>query len=184
VKLIVGLGNPGQQYARTRHNAGYEVVDCLAERWGISLAGEKFHAWCGDGVIGGQRVILLKPLTFVNRSGQSVMAAGRFYRLALDDLLVISDDVALPLGRLRMRVRGSAGGHNGLRDIVDRLGSEEFCRLRLGVGPVIGDMVRFVLHRFDKSDAPVVRQMVEQAADAVESWVQHGPDATMTRFNG
>lgn len=184
MKLIVGLGNPGRKYDQTRHNVGFEVIDTLAARWQISLATEKFHGWFGDGLIGDERVALLKPITFMNRSGQAVMAAGRFYQLELGDLLIVTDDVALPLGTLRMRTKGSAGGHNGLGDIIERIGSGDFCRLRLGVGPAIGDMASFVLNRFGESEKTDVRFMVEKSADAVECWVREGPDMTMTRFNG
>ena len=124
MKLIVGLGNPGAKYAGTRHNAGFEVVDTLASRWQISLASEKFNAWFGKGVIHGEPVGLLKPTTFMNRSGRAVVAAGRFYKLGLEDLLVVSDDLALAVGRLRIRAGGSAGSHKGLQDVIDRMGTD------------------------------------------------------------
>lgn len=184
MKLIVGLGNPGRKYDNTRHNVGFEVIDLLADRWRISMATEKFHAWCGDGSIHDERVVMLKPLTFMNRSGRAVAAAGRFFRLELADLLVITDDTALELGRLRMRTKGSSGGHNGLQDIVHHAGSMEFCRLRVGIGPAIGPQVSFVLQRFSEDERIDVSRMVEKSADAVECWVREGPEATMTRFNG
>jgi PTH1 family peptidyl-tRNA hydrolase len=184
VKLIVGLGNPGLKYAGTRHNVGFAVVDVLASRWDVSLAAEKFHGWFGLCQTPGERVALLKPTTFMNRSGRAVLAVGRFYKLALSDLLVVSDDLALPLGRLRMRVRGSAGGHNGLQDIADRLGTDDWCRLRIGIGEPIGDPVAYVLERFRNDEEAMMRRAHERAADAVACWMEHGADLAMTRFNG
>jgi PTH1 family peptidyl-tRNA hydrolase len=184
VKLIVGLGNPGREYADTRHNVGFHVVDVLAQRWNIELLTEKFHAWFGTGVIRDERVALLKPTTFMNRSGQAVVAAGRFYRLELTDLLVISDDVALSPGRLRIRKQGSAGGHNGLADIIDRAGSDAFCRLRIGIGDAPGAVrSSHVLGRFAGEEQAVVSAAVQRAADATETWVASGADATMNAFN-
>ena len=127
---------------------------------------------------------LLKPTTFMNRSGQALDAAGRFFRLALTDLLVVTDDFALPLGRIRFRVRGSAGGHNGLADIVNRVGTEEFARLRIGIGEAVGDPASFVLERFTTCQERIVRAAAERAADAVECWMTSGSEATMNRFNG
>jgi len=183
VKLIIGLGNPGAKYAGTRHNVGFDVADVLASRWQISLATEKFHAWFGKGEIRNEPVALMKPATFMNRSGRAVLSAGRFYKLEFEDLLVVVDDLALPVGRLRMRARGSAGGHHGLQDIIDRVGSDAWCRLRVGIGPSIGDPSGYVLSRFYDVEEQVMRQARERAADAVECWIEHGADLTMTRFN-
>ena len=184
MKLIVGLGNPGPNYVGTRHNVGFDVVDVLASRWSVSLATEKFHGWFGGGEIRGQRVALLKPTTFMNRSGRAVLAAGRFYKLDLENLLVISDDIALPLGRLRMRAGGSGGGHKGLEDVVNRLGSDEWCRLRIGIGEPVGVPSVYVLSRFDEQEEAVVRRAQQRSADAVECWLVDGVDLAMTRFNG
>lgn len=183
MKLIVGLGNPGPTHAGTRHNAGFDVVQVLASRWRISLATEKFHGWFGNGDICGERVVLLQPTTYMNRSGRAVLAAGRFYKLELGHLLVISDDVALPVGRLRMRAFGSAGGHKGLQDIIDRVGDDQWCRLRIGIGQPIGEPSRYVLGRFDAEEESVMQRARQRAADAVECWVEHGAELTMTRFN-
>ncbi len=183
MKLIVGLGNPGHKYDGTRHNVGFEVVDLVASRRGISLATEKFHAWFGKGEICGEQVALLKPTTFMNRSGRVVLAAGRFYKLELDQLLVVSDDIALPLGRLRMRPAGSAGGHKGLQNIVDRVGSDDWCRLRIGIGGPVGNATGYVLGRFDPQDNAVMDRAREFGADAVECWIENGAELTMTRFN-
>lgn len=184
MKLIVGLGNPGPGYEGTRHNVGFEVVDVLARRWGMAMYAEKFHGWFEVGRFGADRIALLKPTTFMNRSGGSVLAAGRFYKLELEDLLVISDDHALPLGRLRMRASGSAGGHNGLSNVIDRLGSDEWSRLRIGIGEPLGDASAFVTGRFHSDEQAVIEPAIERAADAVECWIENGPDLTMTRFNG
>ncbi len=184
MKLIVGLGNPGPKYEATRHNVGFRVIDALADRWKIDAPREQFNAWAGSGRICEERALLLKPTTFMNRSGQAVQAAGRFHRLELADLLVISDDFALVLGRIRMRARGSAGSHNGLADIIQRLGSSDFARLRIGIGEAVGEPSRFVLGRFAPEEEIIVRQAVSRAADAVECWITSGAEAAMNRFNG
>ncbi len=184
VKLIVGLGNPGKKYVGTRHNVGFEVVDRLAARWGIDLRTEKFHGFFGTGAFGGERVALVKPLTFMNLSGQAVAAVGKFYKLELEDLLVVVDDLALPAGCLRLRPRGSAGGHNGLQDIVNRLGTDGWCRLRVGIGEAIGDSVSYVLGRFHESERPQIKAAMDRAVDAVECWMVDGVELAMTRFNG
>ncbi len=184
LKLIVGLGNPGPKYAGTRHNVGFDVVDVLASRWSVSMQSEKFHAWFGAGEFSGEKVVLLKPTTYMNRSGQAVLAAGKFYKIELADLLVVTDDHALPAGRLRMRKSGSSGGHNGLQDVADRLASEDWCRLRIGIGQPVGDPKDFVLSRFDASEEAIMTVARGRAGEAVESWVRDGADLTMTRFNG
>ena len=183
MKLVVGLGNPGSNYAGTRHNVGFDVVDRLASRWNVSFGVEKFHAWFAKGEIREEPVVLLKPTTMMNRSGRAVLAAGRFYKLEVDELLVISDDLALPPGRLRMRQGGSAGSHNGLQDIVDRLGSDAWCRLRIGIGEPIGNSSSYVLSRFSPEESEIMDRAKERGADAVECWIDKGPEPTMTRYN-
>lgn len=183
MKLIVGLGNPGPKYAGTRHNVGFDVIDELAARWQIGMGAEKFHGWFGLGEFRGERVGLLKPTTYMNRSGQAVLAAGQFYKLELADLMVVVDDLALPVGKMRIRKSGSSGGHNGLEDIVARLGSDTWCRLRLGIGEKIGDQKLFVLTPFDEPERPLIKAVIKRAADAVECWVDQGPDAAMNQFN-
>lgn len=184
MKLVVGLGNPGAKYAGTRHNVGFDVVDLLAARHGISLLAEKFHAWFGQLEVGGERAVLLKPTTFMNLSGQAVAAAARFFQLPAADWLVISDDLALPVGSLRMRAGGSSGGHQGLQSVIDRVGADDWARLRIGIGAAIGDPAHYVLDRFDPDEDLTIRRVCERAADAVECWIEHGADLTMTRFNG
>jgi PTH1 family peptidyl-tRNA hydrolase len=185
MKLVVGLGNPGRRYEATRHNVGFVVVAEVAHRCGASPARSAFEAETRDVSIRGQRVLLMRPLTYMNRSGLSVQQARDFYKLPLEAVLVVCDDFNLPLGRLRMRPSGSAGGHNGLKDIIARLGSEQFSRLRLGVGPVPPgwDAADFVLGRFAAGDQAVVEGMIQRAADAVEDWVQHGTAWCMNRYN-
>ncbi len=183
MKLVVGLGNPGSRYRNARHNLGFMVVDELARRHHIDTSREKFHAWVGLGQISEQKVVLAKPTTFVNRSGQAVLAIGRFYKLDLADLLVVTDDMALPLGKLRIRAQGSAGGHNGLADIVQRLGTEDFSRLRIGIDSPQWDATDHVLGDFDESELPTVTDTVSRAADAVAYWMENGVAATMNRYN-
>ena len=188
MKLIVGLGNPGAEYSGTRHNIGFEVVDEVARRWGVT-----FQSAPTDGVFarshglpgGPPDAILLKPLTFMNRSGQAVGGTQRYYRVELVDLLVVTEDVNLPLGRLRARSQGSAGGHNGLRSVIDCLGTHMFSRLRIGVGR--GDPRRGlagrVLSRFDVEERPAMNDSVGRAADAVEVFTELGVESVMNRFN-
>lgn len=184
VSLVVGLGNPGRQYEGTRHNVGYDVVDRLVRRWNAGKYGEKFHSWFVLTRFGGRRVALIKPLTFMNRSGQAVVAACRFFKAnPASDLVVIVDDMALPLGRLRLRIKGSAGGHNGLQDILDRLGGDEWLRIRVGIGPSIGSYTGHVLSRFGEDERPEVELAVDRAAEAVECWLMEGWDQAMNRFN-
>jgi PTH1 family peptidyl-tRNA hydrolase len=185
MKLVVGLGNPGRRYEQTRHNVGFLVVAEVARRCGAVRPRAAFEAETADVAIRGQRVLLVRPLTYMNRSGLSVQQARDFYKLPLEAVLVVCDDFNLPLGRLRIRASGSSGGQNGLKDIIARLGSEQFSRLRLGVGPVPPgwDAADFVLGRFAAEDQPVVTAMVRRAADAVEDWVEHGTAWCMNRYN-
>lgn len=183
MKLVVGLGNPGSRYRRTRHNLGFMVIDRLAERWAIDVTRERMNAWIGNGRFGEHAVVLAKPTTFMNRSGSAVQAIGHFYRLQRTDLLVVTDDLALPLGKLRLRAQGSAGGHNGLADIIERLGTQDFARLRVGIDSPTYGATDHVLGEFDPADAAVVQAAVDRAADAVACWIEYGVEAAMNRFN-
>ena len=183
MKIIIGLGNPGRQYQGTRHNVGYMTLDLLGKRHGIPVRSRRLRALVGQGQIDGRQVILAKPLTFMNLSGQAVSALVRNYRVTPEDIIVISDDVNLDLGRLRIRARGSAGGHKGLKSIIHDLGSEDFPRVRIGVGAPERDMVDYVLSRFKRSELPAVREVVERAASAVEMVLQEGIDQAMNVFN-
>jgi PTH1 family peptidyl-tRNA hydrolase len=186
VKLIAGLGNPGRRYTGSRHNVGYLVVDELARRWQIDTArhDRRCEGLLGEGTAAGQRVLLLKPTTFMNLSGRSVAAVWRFYKLDLADVLIVHDDLDLPVGQIRLRAVGSAGGHKGLLDILRHLGSPEVPRLRIGIGKVHkAATVEYVLSRFEPQEREEIEQVLGRAADAVECWLREGIDAAMNAFN-
>ena len=184
--LVVGLGNPGPKYEWTRHNVGFLVVDELAERASIPVQKLKYKALTNTTVIGGQSVLLMKPTTYMNLSGESVGQAARFYKIPPERVLVISDDVALPQGKLRIRRSGSAGGHNGLKNIIAHLGTQEFPRIKVGVGdkPKKMDLADYVLSRFSKEDRAAMEDAFKEAAKAVEVMITEGMDTAMNQFNG
>src|SRR5581483_2285775 len=185
MKVVVGLGNPGPKYAGTRHNVGFEVIDYLAAAPGCSTFRERFEALVAELKEGDETVLLVKPLTFMNLSGRSVRAVLDFYKLAVEQVLVVCDDFNLPLGKLRVRAKGSHGGQNGLRNIQEHLGTDAYARLRIGVGqPDPGEAVDYVLSRFKPGERPVVEEAVATAAQAVLTWVRSGTEACMNRFNG
>ena len=184
--LIVGLGNPGGKYEGTRHNVGFMVADELGERGRFPIQRLKFNALTNTAEIGGQGALVMKPATFMNLSGEAVGEAARFDKLAPDHVLVISDDVDLPLGKLRIRTGGSAGGHNGLKSIIQHLGSDQFPRLKVGVGGKPHpdyDMADWVLSKLQGEDKKVMDEAVKRAADAVECFLRDGPQKAMNRFN-
>ena len=184
--LIAGLGNPGDQYEDTRHNVGFMVADELGERGRFSIQKLKYRALTNTAVIGGQGALVMKPVTYMNLSGEAVGEAARFYKIAPDHVLVISDDVDLPLGKLRIRTGGSAGGHNGLKSIIQHLGSDQFPRLKVGVGGKPHpdyDMADWVLSKFQGEDRKLMDETVKRAADAVECLLKDGPQKAMNRFN-
>lgn len=185
MKLIVGLGNPGSRYVGTRHNVGFETIAELARRHSASARREKFQAEVAEANIADQKVLLMCPLTFMNLSGQSVQPARDFYKIENEDLLVVCDDFALPVGKLRLRARGSAGGQKGLEDILRRLGTEEVPRLRIGIGPVPSgwDGANFVLGKFSKEESAEIVEQVKRAADAVAVWVREGLAKAMNQYN-
>lgn len=184
-KLVVGLGNPGSKYQGTRHNVGYEVVDRLAASGHPARFQRKFDGLLAETEIDYHRVLLLKPETFMNLSGRSVRPCLQFYKLPPTDLLVICDDLALPLGRLRIRRGGSDGGQKGLRDIINQLGTPDFPRLRIGIGdPGPTDASDYVLTRFKPSEQPVIDDTLILATQAVAVWVTRGIEEAMNRFNG
>lgn len=184
LKLVVGLGNPGLEYAETRHNLGFKVVEALEVALAIEVKRQKFGARVGEGSYKGQRVMLMKPWEFMNRSGQAVATAVGFFKLPLTDLIVVTDDFALDTGRLRLRARGSAGGHNGLDDIIARLGSSEFARCRVGIGHVSGaEAVSYVLGRPASDEKPLLNEAILRARDAVLCWIDFGINKTMNLFN-
>jgi len=182
--LIVGLGNPGPEYAATRHNAGFMVVDRLARRHGISGGKTRFNAGVLDGLVAGHRCLLVQPMTYMNRSGATVRDAVNFYKLDLSKLLIVVDEAALPLGTIRLRASGSAGGHNGLRDIEEKLGTQDYPRLRIGVGsPTRAAMRDFVLGRFTQEQLDQLDPVLDRACDAIECWLNHGIDKAMSLYN-
>jgi len=185
MKLAVGLGNPGRKYQGTRHNIGFAVIAELAKRLGAGRPKEKFHGELVEAELEGERLLLLGPLTYMNNSGTSVLAARDYFALPNESLLVICDDLNLPLAKLRFRPGGSAGGHKGLADIIDRLGAEEFPRLRIGIGspPEHWDATDFVLARFAEPERPEIEQAVSAAADAVADWARQGIAYCMNRHN-
>ena len=183
--IIVGLGNPGKQYEHTRHNVGFEVIDRLAEKHDILMTERKHRAICGKGLIGGQKVMLVKPQTFMNLSGESVKSAVDFYQIGTDELIVVYDDVSLSPGQLRIRRSGSAGGHNGIKNIIAQLGTQEFPRVKVGVGekPDRMDLADYVLSHFSKGEWEMMEDAFKEAADAVEVMIADGADTAMNRFN-
>ncbi len=183
-RLIAGLGNAGLEYRGTRHNVGFEVIDLLAERLKIKLNREKFSAVFGQTDFEDKKLILLKPLLFMNNSGQVVATAANFYKLAADRILVIADDMALEPGMIRLRASGSAGGHNGLADIVEKLGTDQFSRLRIGIGSRNEIAGRdYVLSMPDETERKLIDKAITEAADAVMVWINAGIKAAMNRFN-
>jgi PTH1 family peptidyl-tRNA hydrolase len=183
-KIVVGLGNPGARYAGTRHNVGYAVVDSLAAGPSAGRFQARFQAQVAELNEDGQKIYLVKPETFMNLSGRCVRQVLDFYQAPLTDLLVVCDDMNLPLGKLRVRARGTHGGHNGLRDIQNHLGTTEYARLRIGVGAPEGDdTVDYVLSRFRPGERPVIDDAVQLAVQAVVLWVHRGIEACMNQYN-
>lgn len=184
--IIAGLGNPTTQYDHTRHNIGFDTITYLADRYHITMNTKKFQAICGTGVIEGQKVLLLKPQTYMNLSGNSIGEAVNFYKLdPATEVIVIYDDIALEPGYIRVRKKGSAGGHNGIKDIIAHLGTQEFQRIRVGVGekPKDYDLAAYVLGHFAAEDRKKVEEAIAQAADAVELMVQDRADEAMNLYN-
>ena len=185
MKMIAGLGNPGYEYQQTPHNLGFMAVDLLARECGVEMAHREAQALTASARLEGQEVLLTKPQTYMNLSGMAVARLLEKYGLEVGDLIVLVDDAALPLGSLRIRPEGSAGGHNGLKSIIGALGSNDFVRVRMGAGPEqpIGDMVSYVLGRFRRSDLATVSEMLSQACEAVHVILREGSQKAMNRFN-
>ena len=185
--LIVGLGNPGADYAKTRHNAGFLLVEKLASRWRADWANErKFQARVARADCGGRKVLLCEPQTFMNLSGEAVGALVEFYRLPVTQLLVAVDDADLPFGEIRLRASGSSGGHHGLESIEQHLASREFARLRIGIGRKDGErtITGYVLGKFDSGESEWLKKVLERATDQVETWLADGIQKAMSQFNG
>ena len=186
MKLIVGLGNPTGKYDKTRHNVGFEVIDYLVNQYGIALDTLKHKGMYGKGIIEGKSVILLKPMTFMNLSGESVSGVANYYKIPAEDIIVIYDDINLDVGRIRIRKKGSAGGHNGIKNIIAHLGTQEFPRVRIGVGMKPGnmDLADYVLSRFSKDEEPLLQSGYERAGEVVALMVQDAIDKAMNDYNG
>lgn len=182
--MVIGLGNPGAEYVGTRHNAGFDVIDSLARQLGVDVKKKKFGALVCRCGLDEKMLVLLKPQQYMNRSGHVVATATGFYKMSVEDIIVVTDDMALEPGRIRIRPKGSAGGHNGLQDIIDRLGSSEFARVRVGVGPSEGhNAADYVLSGPGAEDRRLIDEAVERARDAVICWVKKGIDVAMNKFN-
>ncbi|MFC5470407.1 aminoacyl-tRNA hydrolase [Cohnella suwonensis] len=185
MRWIVGLGNPGANYARTRHNAGFMVIDELARRWGSEVGTQKCKALVGEARVGSEKVALIKPMTYMNLSGESLRAFMDYYKTTVDDLIVVYDDLDTETGRIRLRYQGSPGGHNGIKSIIQHLGTQAFNRVRVGIsrpkpGIVISD---YVLSSFAKAEQDPLRQSIEESCDAIEYALQHSFEQTMAKFN-
>jgi peptidyl-tRNA hydrolase, PTH1 family len=188
MKLICGLGNPGREYERHRHNIGFMVVEALLGRARAELNHEKFQARVGQGTLGGEKVLFLEPQTYMNLSGRSVAEAARFYKVAVEDILVIHDELDLPFGRLQLKAGGGAGGHNGLKSLVSSLGADSFIRLRFGIGKPEGPNARervsgYVLSNFDDGERRQLDELIGRAVDMTETWLRDGLSVAMNRFN-
>ena len=184
--IIAGLGNPTKEYEGTRHNVGFDVIDRLSERYNIDVTMEKHRALIGKGMIAGQKVILVKPQTYMNLSGESIRSVIDYYKVDPEkELIVIYDDISLGVGQLRIRAKGSAGGHNGIKNIIQELGTQKFVRIKVGVGakPQGWDLADYVLGRFGSEDRKLVDEAQDRACKAVELILSDGPDAAMNEFN-
>ncbi len=185
MKIIAGLGNPTKQYEGTRHNVGFSVIYRLADKYNIKMNIARHKALIGTGVIAGEKVMLVMPQTYMNLSGEAVGEIMRYYKAEPSDLIITYDDIDLDVGKLRIRAKGSAGGHNGMKSIIAHIGSEEFDRVRVGIGhkPPEFDLADYVLSRFGKDELPLIRDAVDKAADAMEVIIRSGVEAAMNMYN-
>lgn len=185
MKLIVGLGNPGKEYEMTRHNIGFLVVDELSKQLNISLDKSKFKGLFGMGYVNGEKVILCKPLTYMNLSGECVRPLMDFYDIPIEDVLVIYDDLDLSVGKIRLRTKGSAGGHNGVKSMISHLGTQQFNRIRIGIDrPKNGEtIVNYVLGRFTVDELPILNDAIQKSTKACEKWISHPFLEVMNEFN-
>ena len=182
--LLVGLGNPGSKYESTRHNMGFLAVDGLARRKGFRFNKLRFRAWTAEWMVNGEKVLVMKPQTYMNLSGEAVGEAARFYKIPADHVIVISDDISLPLGKLRVRGSGSAGGHNGLKNIIAHLGTDAFPRVKVGVGAPEHDIVDWVIGPFTANERKVIDGVLDRALGAAECIITDGVSAAQNRYNG
>ena len=184
--IVVGLGNPGDRYSRTRHNAGFLAIDRIAERSGVKIDRVKYKSLTAETMIGGKRVLLMKPQTFMNNSGEAVWEAAKFYKLEPSRVIVLSDDISLDVGRLRVRAKGSAGGHNGIKSVIEHLSTNEFPRIKIGVGEKPSpeyDLIKWVLGNIPEEDRKKVSEVYSKAADALEIMLSGNIDTAMNKFN-
>ena len=184
MRMVVGLGNPDDKYIDTRHNTGFKVIDSLAQELGIDVRKRKFGSRFGLGEFADNKLILLKPWQYMNRSGQAVATAGGFYKLNIGELIVVTDDMDIEPGRIRLRYKGSAGGHNGLADIIQKLGTNEFARCRVGIGQSAeADAIGYVLGKPQEDEKPLLAAAIERARNAVLCWIEYGIETAMNKFN-
>ena len=184
--LVVFLGNPGTKFNGTRHNAGFMAADAMAKELNVSINKLRFKALTAQVEIGGEKVLLMKPQTYMNLSGEAVIQAAKFYKISPEHIIVVSDEVAMPIGKLRIRKSGSAGGHNGLKNIIQHLGTQDFPRIRMGVGAAPHpdyDMADWVLSTFKNKDAEDMQALAERVSKAVQCYISEGPDRAMNKFN-
>ncbi len=184
--IIAGLGNPGKNYVNTRHNMGFEIIDTIASKFNIKMNKEKFNALIGEGNISGEKVLLVKPQTFMNLSGESIREFLNWYKISSENLIVIYDDISMPVGKLRLRPKGSAGGHNGIKSIIYQTGSDVFPRIKVGIGAPQNkdyDLADYVLGKFSKQEIDVLIPVAVKAADAVEAIISKGIEKAMSEFN-
>ena len=185
MKLIAGLGNPSKEYAATRHNMGFDAVTAISDAYGIKMGTAECEAITGKGIIAGEKVMLAMPQTFMNLSGRSIAALAPYYKIEIDDIIVICDDIYQPVGQMRIRPQGSAGGHNGLKNIISALGCDKFCRIRIGVGnkPDGWELADFVLGHFPKEEEVTVREVLGKLVSAVSVIITDGIPKAMEKFN-
>lgn len=184
--LIVGLGNPGVEYAATRHNIGFDMITYLSDKYNIPVNSREGKALIGKGILAGEKVMLAQPQTYMNLSGESVRALMDYYKIDIEDLLVIYDDISLDVGQIRMRGKGSAGGHNGIKSIIQHTGTQEFARIKIGVGqkPEGGDLVKHVLGRFSREEDGMFRDVFALAEEGLLAWLQEDMKSAMNKVNG
>lgn len=182
--LIVGLGNIGSEYKNTRHNVGFDIIDLLSNKYNIPVNRAKFKGMCGEGNISTNKVILLKPSTYMNLSGESIREAVDFYKIDSENVIVIHDDISLECGKLRIRTKGSAGGHNGIKSVIACMGTDIFLRIKVGVGQPKGELVSYVLGKFSKEDREKVEKIFDISVEAVEAIIKEGTSEAMNKFNG
>jgi PTH1 family peptidyl-tRNA hydrolase len=185
MKAIIGLGNPGKNYEKTRHNVGFMVIDALSERLNIPVTSQKFRGLVGEGLLNGEKVILLKPLTYMNLSGESVRELVDWYKLPIENICIIYDDLDLPTGSIRLRIKGSAGGHNGVKSIIQHIGSDHIKRVRIGINrpPAGWNVPDYVLSNFKETEWQEIKQSITKAVDAMAEWVNEPFEIVMNKYN-